>query len=97
MASIKQTKKKIKKYPAGVLWARHARFWTLDMVNPENNYRGISAFFHDVDISELSKLTGMSKESITKYIIMTLFHDIDTKELTGISKDSKTKSIIMAI
>lgn len=72
MASIRHTKKEIKKHPAGVLWTRHTRFWTLDMVNPENNYRGISAFFHDVDISELSKLTGMSKESITKYIIMTI-------------------------
>lgn len=75
MKSIRHTKKLIKKHPSGPLWARHARFWTLDMVNLKNNYRGISRFFHDVDISELSKLTGKSKESITKYIIMTLFHD----------------------
>lgn len=72
MASIRQTKKEIKKHTAGVLWVKHAKFWAVDEVNPNNEYRGISRFFYNVDIKELVRLTGISKERITKYIIITI-------------------------
>ena len=69
MASIRQTKKKIKKYPAGVLWLDHAKHWALDSVNPSNEYRGISRFFYGVDVDEQSKITGISKQTLKNYII----------------------------
>lgn len=69
MASVRQTKKKIKKYPAGVLWVKHAQFWMVDSVVPFNEYRGISRFFYGVDVDELSKITGISKQTLKKYII----------------------------
>lgn len=69
MSSIKETKKSIKKTASGRIWVEHARFWLTDAVNPANNYRGISDFFLDVDLKELSKMTGISKEKLKKYII----------------------------
>ena len=70
MTSIRRTKKEIKKHPAGVLWLDHAKHWAVDSVNPSNEYRGISDFFYHVDINELSKLTGITKERLMRYIIM---------------------------
>jgi hypothetical protein len=69
MSSIKKTKKLIKKTTSGHIWVEHARFWLNDSVNATNNYRGISKFFFNVDVIELSKLTGISKERLKKYII----------------------------
>lgn len=69
MASIRQTKKNIKKYPAGALWLDHAKYWVIDSVNPSNEYRGISRFFYGVDVDELSKITGISTQTLKKYII----------------------------
>ncbi len=72
MSSIKETKKSIKKTASGRIWVEHARFWLTDAVNPANNYRGISRFFFNVDIEELSKSTGISKKKLKKYIIFTI-------------------------
>ena len=72
MSSIRETKKRIKKIPSGRLWSEHIRFWMVDSVNSKNNYRGISRFFTDVDVSQLSNLTGISKESLKKYFVITL-------------------------
>lgn len=69
MASIRHTKKEIKKHSAGVLWLDHAKHWVIDAVNPNNEYRGISRFFYGVDIDELSKIVGISKQTLKKYII----------------------------
>lgn len=69
MSSVKKTKKLIKKTTSGHIWVEHARFWSSYYVNPVNIYRGISEFFLDVDLKELSKLTGISKERLKKYII----------------------------
>ena len=71
MASIRHTKKVIKKHPAGVLWLDHAKHWVIDAVNPNNEYRGISRFFYLVDINELSRIANVSEQSMKKYIIMT--------------------------
>jgi hypothetical protein len=71
MASIRHTKKEIKKHPAGVLWLSHAKHWAVDSVSPTNEYRGISRFFYLVDIKELSRLANVSEQSMKKYIIMT--------------------------
>ena len=70
MASIRRTKKEIKKHPAGGLWLSHAKHWALDSVSPSNEYRGISRFFYLVDVNELSRMTNISKQSLKKYIIM---------------------------
>lgn len=70
MASIRRTKKEIKKHPAGVLWLDHAKHWAVDSVNPSNEYRGISRFFYLVDINELSRIANVSEQSMKKYIIM---------------------------
>ena len=69
MSSVKKTKKLIKKTTSGHIWVEHARFWLVNSINPTNNYRGISEFFFNTDMIELSKLTGISKEGLKKYII----------------------------
>lgn len=71
MASIRHTKKVIKKHPAGVLWLGHAKYWVADSVNLSNEYRGISRFFYLVDINELSRIANVSEQSMKKYILMT--------------------------
>lgn len=86
MSSIKKTKKSVKKTAAGIIWVEHARFWMMDSVNPANNYRGISRFFFNVDISELSKITGFSKERLKKYIMVTMqttFRQTNIGQKTG--------------
>ena len=72
MASIRRTKKEIKKHPAGVLWLGHAKHWVADSVNPSNEYRGISRFFLSVDINELGKLTRLSNKCIKRFIVKNL-------------------------
>ena len=68
MSSIRKTKKKIKKHPSGTLWVKHAKFWMLYCVNRSNEYRSIAWFFYMFDIKELVKITGISKQSLMKYI-----------------------------
>lgn len=70
--NIRKTKKEIKKTPSGRIWLEHTKFWMLNAVTKNNNYRGISRFFYDVDITELSKITGISKQKIRKFIIMVI-------------------------
>ena len=72
MASIRKTKKAIKKNPWGPLWVKHAKYWVVDAVNPTNEYRGISRFFYDVDVRELSRITNITENKIKKYIILCL-------------------------
>lgn len=71
MASIRRTKKEIKKHPAGVLWLDHAKYWAADLINLSNEYREISSFFYIFDVNELSRLANVSEQSMKKYIIMT--------------------------
>lgn len=70
--SIRKTKKEIKKTPSGRIWLEHAKFWMLYSVSKNNSYPGISRFFYDVDITELSKITGISKQKIRKFTIMVI-------------------------
>lgn len=72
MSSIRNTKKVIKKSPFGPLWLEHAKYWAVDAVNPTNEYRGISRFFYDVDVHELSRIANITEEKIKKYIILCL-------------------------
>lgn len=68
MASIRRTKKEIKRHPSGTLWVKHAKFWMLYCVNRSNEYRSIAWFLYMFDIKELVKITGISKQSLMKYI-----------------------------
>jgi len=68
MNSVRHTKKEIKKHPAGVLWANHAKYWLTRSLEPDTEYPGMSEFFFDVDISALSEMTGLSEVSLRKYI-----------------------------
>ena len=72
MSSIRNTKKLIKKNPFGPLWMEHAKYWVVDTVKHENEYRGISSFFYDVDVQELSRITKITENKIKKYIILCL-------------------------
>lgn len=51
------------------MFFEHIMFWVLDSVNPKNEYRGISRMLKDFCVSELSKITGISKKKLNKYIV----------------------------
>jgi hypothetical protein len=67
--NIRKAKKIIKKVPSGPIWINHIKYWQMDSVKYNNDYRTISQFFYDVGISELSNRAKISKEKLRKLTI----------------------------
>lgn len=71
MPSVRKTKKSVKKSPLGTLLLDHARFWMHHSIDIRNNYRGISRILMDFDLSELSKVSGIKKKELRKFLVIT--------------------------